>query len=525
MSDPYAIALSGNRANARRHARQEPAGRNRGQPCYYRRKEISRVEKFTHRGSKQEIDLSAKRQAAFAASTKKRLAKGIRPPLVPYHVDPRQDFDARDTLGYVIGVDEEGEHLYLDLQLIGDEALSVAAANGVSLATVADAVDSDGERHEETIHHVAFTPDPALSNLGPYLKIAASAGGGPAREAPILILSAANRSTPMFKPETLTALRKRLKLADDAPESDVAERAAALALADPPADKAAEVTALSAKVQALETERDAAKAEALRLSASAPRQPDDLTVTMYGPCLPISAACRACTPATSSRPVRWSAAFPRATTCPRASSSTARFPATSAPRPTSVLRAGLLLGKVTTGGKYRESIIGVTNGAISAGAATTVTVAAAVATEVARLLVVRRQHQPAHLRPAVRGRHERGDDDPRHGRLGHHADHHVHHAAGVRGQVAHPADGRLAASADAHRKPGRHRRDRDGRDDERRSDARPLARRRGRVFESGHRRQHRHHRAGRLAPGVGQAAAQRRRHGTRGRWTFSDEVP
>lgn len=56
--------------------------------------------------------------------------------------------------------------------------------------------------------------------------------------------------------------------------------------------------------------------------------------------------------------------------------------------PTSLLRAGMLFGKVTTGGKYRPSIIGVTNGAIGAGAATTVTVAAAVATEVARLLVV-----------------------------------------------------------------------------------------------------------------------------------------
>jgi hypothetical protein len=56
--------------------------------------------------------------------------------------------------------------------------------------------------------------------------------------------------------------------------------------------------------------------------------------------------------------------------------------------PSSVLRAGLLMGKVTTGGKYRPSIIGVTNGAISAGTVTSITVAAAVATEVARLIAV-----------------------------------------------------------------------------------------------------------------------------------------
>jgi hypothetical protein len=53
----------------------------------------------------------------------------------------------------------------------------------------------------------------------------------------------------------------------------------------PPPDKSAEVTALSAKVKTLETERDTIKAEAetLRLSAaSAPRQPDELMLAMYG---------------------------------------------------------------------------------------------------------------------------------------------------------------------------------------------------------------------------------------------------
>lgn len=53
-----------------------------------------------------------------------------------------------------------------------------------------------------------------------------------------------------------------------------------------------------------------------------------------------------------------------------------------------VLRAGLLMGKTTSGGQYRPSIIGLTNGAISAATITSVTVAAAVATEIARLIVV-----------------------------------------------------------------------------------------------------------------------------------------
>lgn len=49
-----------------------------------------------------------------------------------------------------------------------------------------------------------------------------------------------------------------------------------------------------------------------------------------------------------------------------------------------VLRAGKLMGKVTTGGKYRPAVIGLTTAAYTSGA-TSLTVPAAVATEVARL--------------------------------------------------------------------------------------------------------------------------------------------
>lgn len=55
--------------------------------------------------------------------------------------------------------------------------------------------------------------------------------------------------------------------------------------------------------------------------------------------------------------------------------------------PTSLVRAGNLLGKVTTGGKYRPSVIGVTP-AISSATVTSLTVSAAVATEMARLIAL-----------------------------------------------------------------------------------------------------------------------------------------
>lgn len=53
-----------------------------------------------------------------------------------------------------------------------------------------------------------------------------------------------------------------------------------------------------------------------------------------------------------------------------------------------MIRAGTVLGKITSGGKYRNTIIGVTTGAISAATVTSITVPAAVATEVARLITL-----------------------------------------------------------------------------------------------------------------------------------------
>ncbi len=50
------------------------------------------------------------------------------------------------------------------------------------------------------------------------------------------------------------------------------------------------------------------------------------------------------------------------------------------------LQAGLLMGVVTASGKYRNSIIGAIGTAITAGTTTTITVPAAVAAEVARLI-------------------------------------------------------------------------------------------------------------------------------------------
>jgi hypothetical protein len=193
--------------------------------------------------------------------------------------------------------------------------------------------------------------------------------------------------------------------------------------------------------------------------------------------------------------------------------------------PTSVLRAGLLLGKVTTGGKYRNSIIGLTNGAISP---------------------VRRRPSPwpRRSRPKWRGCSSwpagninlRIFGPPSAAGTNAATTITVTAASGTTLTITSPRCPRTwtsrsssrrtaPASADAHRIARRHRRDRDGRDDERRSDARPLARRCRRVLESGHRR-----RTDITALDASLLTWVKQQlngggTGTRGRWTFSDEVP
>jgi|SRR6478609_97845 len=267
-----------------------------GKPVYYRRKEICHVVNEPHRGRRDPVtgqpvivDIPASRLDLWAQTFKKRAAKGIKPFLYPRHLDLEngEQADARHTQGYLIDVERDGEKLYGTLQLIGEDARKCAAANDVSVTVTADALDS------EFLHHLAFTPNQQITGMEGYTALVASADGKSVR-VPVFVLSdtttagaepATERSIVM-KPETITKLRAKLNLTDAkaVPDEEIAERAATLALADPPKDNSAEVARLSADVTKLTKERDDAKAEAqkatLQLSANAPKEPDALTLSL-----------------------------------------------------------------------------------------------------------------------------------------------------------------------------------------------------------------------------------------------------
>lgn len=256
-----------------------------GRRVHYRRKEIAKVGDYTHRGTGQKFAITRARMDAWVRAFKARIAKGIKPFVPDRHtLSPK----AGENFGYVVALSRDGDSLYADLQLIGDEALALAARNDVSLCAVADALDADGEKYSECLHHVAFTPDPALGNLGGYVKIAASAS--PFADNPVFELTAGTspKGAPMpfaFDPELGRKLRDKLALDASVPDEQVAvvaaeHVAAAIDVSQKAQQDAQRVTALTAENTRLKSELSSANEKVLALSADAPKPLDPRTLSL-----------------------------------------------------------------------------------------------------------------------------------------------------------------------------------------------------------------------------------------------------
>lgn len=278
----------------------EPTGiDNQGNPVYgrrrvpveYYRKEIARVGEWTHPTELDERTGEPLRYV-FTREYFDRLAENFRglatdglSPFVPdYHVTA---YNASLNNGEIVDVRRDGDSLYVDMKLVGAGAVEKALKNKVSGYFVQAARNAKGKTYTGgVLHHVALTPRPGQPNLNNYQRIAASAAGEPDISVPVVTLCACTnesdqqRSIDMLPKETIDKLRAKFKLTADAKDADVLVKAADAALADPPPDKSAEVTALSATVKTLEQERDAAKQQVLALSGNAPREPDPMSLAL-----------------------------------------------------------------------------------------------------------------------------------------------------------------------------------------------------------------------------------------------------
>lgn len=138
-----------------------------GVPTQKLRKEIIRVGEFA-KGDKP-ISISLDLLNHWATTFHKMAEAGIKIPVPKDH-----SMKAEDSMGNVVDMFVEGDSLIGVLEMIGQDAITMALRNGVSLYSPADWQDGKGNTFARPVVHVALTPYPVIPGLGEWEAISAS---------------------------------------------------------------------------------------------------------------------------------------------------------------------------------------------------------------------------------------------------------------------------------------------------------------------------------------------------------------
>lgn len=179
-------------------------------------------------------------------------AKGIKVPVQAGH-----NMDADKTRGYVEDVYRDGDRLMFSVSMIGPDAIALASRSEVSVFIESE-FSVDGNTYTDALIHLACVPDPAVPNLGGFVRIAASRGQEP-QQTPVFTA----RRTDMTWQELAKILGIDVSGLDD---TTGPERVKA-ALSDLVASRKSE-TEMQASLTAAKAEADAVKSELATLKAS-----------------------------------------------------------------------------------------------------------------------------------------------------------------------------------------------------------------------------------------------------------------
>ena len=154
-----------------------------GQPFKTYRKDLIRTGTWTvpQTGRKFTVtqdDLRHWRDVSLAMNT-----NGVKIPVPAGHTS-----DPDKQRGFASGFSVEGDTLFAQITLVGEDAIKMASTNQVSIYQPEFMVDGKGNRYERPIAHVALTPSPVISGQGEFIPIAASRTGEAATNAHVLVL-------------------------------------------------------------------------------------------------------------------------------------------------------------------------------------------------------------------------------------------------------------------------------------------------------------------------------------------------
>jgi hypothetical protein len=126
--------------------------------------------RYVHPAGRFELFVDRQRLDTWAGNFRRMKEAGVD---VPVPVD--HSTSARDNLGFVIDVQREGDTLKLLHQLIGEDAIKLAARNKVSLAIDPNFTDGQGNTYGDCVVHSSLTPIPIVPGQAGFIPMSRAA--------------------------------------------------------------------------------------------------------------------------------------------------------------------------------------------------------------------------------------------------------------------------------------------------------------------------------------------------------------
>jgi hypothetical protein len=165
-----------------------------GQPVQRFVKDIIKAGRYLDPHSGKWFDVTTEDLDHWALTFGRMDAAGVKVPVPDGHTDK-----ASANRGFVRGMFREGDTLKASIDLIGEEAIKLAAVNDVSVYVPTSFTDGKGNTYARPITHVAITTYPVVPGMGPFVPIVASAHPGDSEKAPVLRLAEGASQMEMLK--------------------------------------------------------------------------------------------------------------------------------------------------------------------------------------------------------------------------------------------------------------------------------------------------------------------------------------
>ena len=146
-----------------------------GVPVRRYRKELIRDGVWTKESDGITFTCTPSLRQHWAAVFSQMRADGVKVRICSQHTGAS---DPAKQHGELLALENEGASLYATFELLGKEAFELAVKNDVSLYSPSRFLAGNGKTYVRPITHVAICPDPVITGLAPFQRIAASLSNG-----------------------------------------------------------------------------------------------------------------------------------------------------------------------------------------------------------------------------------------------------------------------------------------------------------------------------------------------------------